>query len=58
MRKKPIRTDQDGANLRMCEDLRQEEPTGPWQGTLCEVFFWRHAIPSFTVTYEPYKKGD
>ena len=25
---------------------------------VCEVFFWRHAIPLFTVTYEPYTKGD
>jgi hypothetical protein len=25
---------------------------------VCEVFFWRHAIPLFTVTYEPYMKGD
>jgi hypothetical protein len=28
------------------------------KGRVCEVFFWRHAIPLFTVTYEPYKKGD
>jgi len=26
--------------------------------TVCEIFFWRDAIPLFTVTYEPYKKGD
>ncbi len=26
--------------------------------TVCEVFFWRHAIPLFTMTYEPYMKGD
>jgi hypothetical protein len=25
---------------------------------VCEVFFWRDAIPLFTVTYEPYWKGD
>jgi hypothetical protein len=27
-------------------------------GPVCEVFFWRYAIPLFTVTYEPYTKGD
>jgi hypothetical protein len=31
---------------------------GLWADSVCEVFFWRHAIPLFTVTYEPYKKGD
>ena len=25
---------------------------------VCEVFFWRYAIPLFTVAYEPYWKGD
>jgi hypothetical protein len=25
---------------------------------VCEVFFWRYVIPLFTVTYEPYQKGD
>jgi hypothetical protein len=25
---------------------------------VCEVFFWRHAIPLFTMTYEPFWKGD
>jgi hypothetical protein len=25
---------------------------------VCEIFFWRYAIPLFTVTYEPYTKGD
>jgi hypothetical protein len=25
---------------------------------VCEIFFWRYAIPLFTVTYEPYQKGD
>jgi hypothetical protein len=25
---------------------------------VCEIFFWRDAIPLFTVTYEPYAKGD
>ena len=26
--------------------------------TVCEVFFWRYANPLFTVTYEPFEKGD
>jgi hypothetical protein len=26
--------------------------------TVCEVFFWRYVTPLFTVTYEPYQKGD
>ncbi len=25
---------------------------------VCEVFLWRYAIPLFTVTYEPFWKGD
>jgi hypothetical protein len=25
---------------------------------VCEVFFWRYVTPLFTVTYEPYQKGD
>jgi hypothetical protein len=25
---------------------------------VCDIFFWRYAIPLFTVTYEPYAKGD
>jgi len=25
---------------------------------VCEVFFWRYVIPLFTVTYEPFWKGD
>jgi hypothetical protein len=25
---------------------------------VCEVFFWRDATPLFTVTYEPFWKGD
>jgi hypothetical protein len=25
---------------------------------VCEVFFWRYAIPLFTVTYEPFWKGE
>jgi hypothetical protein len=34
-------------------------PVNNWpQDVVCEVFFWRYAISLFTVTYEPYKKGD
>ena len=25
---------------------------------VCEIFFWRAAISLFTVTYEPFEKGD
>jgi len=34
-----------------------------WEGYIrslkvCEVFFWRDVSPLFTMTYEPYRKGD
>jgi hypothetical protein len=25
---------------------------------VCEIIFWRYATPLFTVTYEPFWKGD
>jgi len=27
-------------------------------GVVCEIFFWRPVTPLFTVTYEPFWKGE
>ncbi len=45
---------QGAGNHRQAARLLQEEAIRE----VCEVFFWRYAIPLFTVTYEPFWKGD
>jgi hypothetical protein len=47
-----VLTDPDVMGKRPCQTL------GATNYGVCEVFFWRYAIPLFTVTYEPYQKGD